>query len=546
MRKEIVKSVLLMIVFFMAISVSDVNAAGQGQADKAAPAPGGAAPAETIKSYSGFPLPIVSKPVELTAMIQYTTLRPNQDTTEVWDWFAAKTGIKMKPTVIKDKDKLAIIFASRDFPDVYMSSGASETILLRAAQDGDIVSLDDLVKNHAPTWDKFLNENPIVKNSCKLDGKLYSLPNFNGGDFVRDLRDQWFITKTWLDELGLKIPTTTDEFKSALIAIKNNAGKGSIPKNVIPYYYFFDAYNGGQFDVYGCFGVTITDVDYLVVENGKVIYQAINPKLKAPLKWLQELYKEGLTPPECFTDDTSSYLNKISANPPIVGSYTSYAIRNMENNVPVAPLKSPQESNPKMRRQAYVSNPARAFMLFANNPIPVETVKFCEYIAYDLEAHMTSTRGIKDILWKFVDGGKVSEIFWEEDPGRMVANGQKLGLHNSFIGLWDKNFYSNYFYDRDASIVNSRSWAFNNIYKNYLGREGSVYVKTSLSQDEENLISVYNTDLTNLRKQTFSRWITTNANIDAEWDTYVAEIKKLHVDEFLALKQKAYDVSTAK
>jgi hypothetical protein len=38
------------------------------------------------------------------------------------------------------------------------------------------------------------------------------------------------------------------------------------------------------------------------------------------------------------------------------------------------------------------------------------------------------------------------------------------------------------------------------------------------------------------------RWVTTNANIDAEWDAYVSKMKSLHEAEWLALKQKAYDL----
>jgi hypothetical protein len=52
----------------------------------------------------------------------------------------------------------------------------------------------------------------------------------------------------------------------------------------------------------------------------------------------------------------------------------------------------------------------------------------------------------------------------------------------------------------------------------------------------------YATDLANERKQTLARWITTNANIDAEWDAYVTRMNRLHINEFIVLKQKAYDL----
>jgi len=52
------------------------------------------------------------------------------------------------------------------------------------------------------------------------------------------------------------------------------------------------------------------------------------------------------------------------------------------------------------------------------------------------------------------------------------------------------------------------------------------------------------TDLTNLRKITFAKWISGKGDIDKEWDDFVASNKKLGLDKWLELKQKAYDLVT--
>ena len=329
-----------------------------------------------------------------------------------------------------------------------------------------------------------------------------------------------------------------------MLAVKNNAGKGSIPRNVVPHYFIFDSYIGGQFDIYGTFGVNITSADYLVVENGKVVFQATNPDLKAPLKYLQELYREGIIPPECFTDDWNTSLTKTAANPPIIASFGSYTVRVPELQIPMAPLQSPTGKKPTMRRQAYVANTAERFAIFEKCKDRIAITKFVEFIAFDIEANMTSTRGMKDVFWRFRPDGRAEQIFWEESVDRMSANAPVMGLWNSFIGLWDKNFFANLYYDVDKDTKLSRGWAFENVYRNHLAPEGSVYISANLSADETSVMNAYNTDLTNERKQTFARWITTNANIDAEWDAYVARMNRLNIDNFIALKQKAYDLIT--
>ncbi|MDR0473260.1 MAG: hypothetical protein LBH43_06280 [Treponema sp.] len=530
------------IVLMLAI-IPMLFAGGGGQSQSSS---GGTSAANYVgpnKSYSGYPLPIVERPLELTTMIDYSVLRPNQETTKVWDWFFEKTNIRVIPTVYNDREKASLVFASRDFPDFYMAGISSTSALWPSAErDGDLVALNDLLPRYAPTWDKFIKENPIVRNGCSINGKLYSLPFINWASSDRDLRDQFIITQSWLDELGIKTPTTTEEFKNAMLAIKNNAGRGSIPRNVIPYLYTFDTYINGQFDIYGFFGVNITDVDYLVVENGKVVFQAINPDLRAPLKYLQELYREGITPPECFTDDSNAYGVKVSSNPPIVGAYATYAMRAPQYQIPIAPLQSPTGKKPTIRRQAYVANSIHKLVIFENCKDTAAVLKLAEFIAFDIEANMTSTRGMKDVFWRFRPDGKAEQIFWEESVDKMNANASVMGLWNTFIGLWDKNFYANLYYDVDKDVRLSRGWAFENVYKNHLAPEGSVYVFSNLSADETSLMNTYNTDLTNERKQTFARWITTNANIDAEWDAYVARMNQLHIPEFTALKQKAYDL----
>jgi putative aldouronate transport system substrate-binding protein len=531
------------IVLMLAI-IPMLFAGGGGQSQSTS---GGTSSANYVgpnKSYSGYPLPIVERPLELTAMVEYTSLRPNMDTTRVWDWFFDKTNIRIKPIAYNDREKASLVFASRDFPDFYMSGISSTSPLwLSAERDGDLVPLDDLLARYAPTWNKFINDNRIVKNGISMNGKVYFLPFINWAENDRDIRDLWVITQAWLDELGIKTPTTTGEFKNAMLAIKNNAGRGSIPRNVIPFYYLFDAYLGGQFDVYGAFGVNITDGDYVVVDNGRVVFQATNPDLRAPLKYLQELYLEGITPPECFTDDGNARTSKTTANPPIVASYASYGTGDVPGMQTVmAPPQSPNGKKPTMRRQAYVANSTQRLAIFENCKDSVALIKFAEFIAFDIEANMTSTRGMKDVFWRFRPDGKAEQIFWEESWDRMNANSSVMGLWNSFIGLWDKNFFANLYYDTQQDIKGSRMWAFENVYKNNLAPEGSTYVSAPLSADETSLMNTYNTDLTNERKQTFARWITTNANIDAEWDAYVARMNRLHIPEFVALKQKAYDL----
>lgn len=487
-------------------------------------------------------LPIAKEPITITAGIKFDSMRPDKDTTNVWKYVEEKTNIKVEVEMYKDVEKANLMFASREYPDLIMSTGAASTVLTTAAQSGDLVELEPLLEEYAPTWNDFFKNNEVSYNSELLDGKLYSLPYVDFADFDRDLRDQWLFIKPWLDELNLEVPTTTEEFKEALLAVKENAGKGSIPENVVPFYFFFDNYVGGQFDVYASFGVPVTSQDYLVVEDGVVKDQSTNPDIKEPLKYLRDLYALELIPPEVFTDDWTTYISKTSSNPPIIASYGSYASRQPDMTVPMGPLDAENGKESYIRSQAYVSGVKNAAMISSTNPYPIATLRMLEWIASDPEAMITVNRGTQGVAWDYNEDGKAYELFWEESPDLMTENSKDLGMHNGFIGLRDQNFYENVWYDKNLEDETSRAWAYENVYKDKVMPNEWVYIEGPLSADDTAMAKQYSTDLANVRKTAFADFITGKVDIDSGWDAYVQNMKNAGLDQFVELKQKAYDV----
>lgn len=484
------------------------------------------------------------KPIKLKAMVNYSSIRPDLTTSDIWKYVKDKTGIEFEFIEVKTPDQVNLMFASRDYPDVAFNIGAPIPLLSEAARAGDLVCLDDLLPVYAPTWDKFFKseEGKLASKIDLIDGKRYTFPFIEFAPHDRDLRDQWFINDKWLKELGLEIPKTTEEFKEVLHAFKDNAGKGSIPENVMPLYLMFDNYIGGQMDIYGTFGVVVTNSDYLCVEEGKVKYQAVNPLIKEPLKYLRELYAEGLMPPEVFTDDFATYLARTSARPAMVGSYFSYENRDPAVYKAMAPLMSPTGKTPFMRRQTYTPGPAHCFMIFSNNPHIEACVAFAEWVVAEVENMMTVSRGIKGVVWDFREDGKVIDIFWEESPDLMSKHSKQLGCWNSFIALRDKKFHTELYYNKFRDIEGTRVWNFYNVYEGHTAPIELSYVGGTLPREETELMDQIGTDLANLRKTTFSRWVSGKGDIEEEWDDFVAQNKKLGLDEWLGLKQKAYDM----
>jgi len=483
--------------------------------------------------------PITKEPITIKAVIPFNPLRPNSDTTDIWKYVAEKTNIKVEVEVLKDQEKVDLMFASNDFPDLLLGVGIRDT----AVEGGEFVEMKPLIEKYAPTWNRFMEEQKLVYNgSLAADGKLYGLPYIDFAPFDRNLRDQWIIMDSWLKELNLPIPKTTEEFKNTLKAIKDNAGKGTIPSDVIPYYFSFDNYVGGQMDIYGSFGVYVTSPDYLFVDKGVVKDQSTNPAIKEPLKYMRELYQMGLIPPEVFTDDWNSYASKISSNPPVVGVYHSYANRQPELGTAMGPLDSGNGSKPLIRSQAYVAGPANTAIITKNNKYPAATARLMEALATDLDLELTVSRGEKGILWDYDSEGKAYQLFWEESPDKMAEHKNKLGLHNSFVALKDQDFYNSKWKELSYEQKNTRGWAYEHVYKDVVMPNEMIFVEGAMNPDDVSMMNQYKGDLTNYRKAMFADFITGKQDIDAQWDAYVKQMQSLGLEKFVELKQKAYDL----
>ena len=172
---------------------------------------------------------------------------------------------------------------SRDYPDISFNVGSDKQIL-DAAMGGDIYALDELIDSYAPTWKAYLEKDDYARKVVTMsDGHIYSLPIVRDEPSNGGLRDQWLIQKTWLDELNLQVPTTTDEFYEVLKAFKENAGTGSIPQDVIPYYTYGILNNvGGALDIINSYGVRVANERYMVTvdDSGKVEFNYANEAIK--------------------------------------------------------------------------------------------------------------------------------------------------------------------------------------------------------------------------------------------------------------------------
>ncbi|MCR5251766.1 MAG: extracellular solute-binding protein [Lachnospiraceae bacterium] len=161
------------------------------------------------------------------------------------------------------------------------------------ADMGGVLDLQNLVvdnKNDLPhLWDWLGTTNMYWDKSVK-DGTLWAIE----GKRANNNRIVTFVRKDWLDTLGLKEPTTTEEFHEMLVAFKDNAKTllGDDASKMIPFSCSVDVGWRAALLIESKLDPAITDKEFYV--NGFDDRKLTQNGTKDALKILNGWYNEGL------------------------------------------------------------------------------------------------------------------------------------------------------------------------------------------------------------------------------------------------------------
>lgn len=192
-----------------------------------------------------------------------------------------KTGVKIEficPTG-NYREQVNLALASGELPDIIDEElwvsfpGGPE----KAIQDGYIIPLNDLME-YAPNFNAYIADKEEYQKWLKADdGTIYAMPYIttvsSGGLMIR---------KDWLDDLGLEVPETIDEWYTALKAFKEEKG-ATAPLTLNTY----------AFTVGGMIGAWDLLFNWYV-DDGEVHHGAYEDSYKDFLTTMNQWYKEGL------------------------------------------------------------------------------------------------------------------------------------------------------------------------------------------------------------------------------------------------------------
>ncbi|MBW7456431.1 extracellular solute-binding protein, partial [Paenibacillus sepulcri] len=279
--------------------------------------------------------PIVKEKTTLKVMVMGDANVESFDDNEFTKWYEEKTNVHVEWEVVPPmnaQDKLNLTLAGGDLPDVIMNFNVPAAQQMIYGQDGVFLELSDLIDKYGTETKKMFEANPLIKQvATASDGKIYSLPYVSDCYHCTVVQKMW-IYQPWLDKLGLKMPTTTDEFYNVLKAFKEQDPNGNGKQDEIPFAGSI-ATPGNNIDSFVMNAFIYDNLTHdnfgLLLQDGKIDAAFNKPEWKEGLTYLHKLYQEGLISPESFTMDNDQ-LKRIGENPdvPILGVAAAFHMGN--------------------------------------------------------------------------------------------------------------------------------------------------------------------------------------------------------------------------
>lgn len=447
------------------------------------------------------------------------------------DWDASEQGYE---------EKKNLMFASGDLPDAFFGgSSLSDSDILKYGTQGLLIPLEDLIDKYAPNIKKLLEENPDIKKVVTApDGHIYSIPNVIT-EGANELGEVYFINKTWLDQLGLSVPATTAEFEQVLKAFKEKGDlNGNGKKDEIPFSFSNGNTLNGVFSLYGAFGLP-DNGSHVMVQDGKVAYTAITPEFKEATKYLNSLYKQGLIDPEAYTQDRNLYFSKgHSAGGPIFGAFTGYNAENVvgsenaKNYVPIVPLKGPQGQQ-LVNKYEELAVSKSGFSITSANKHLEESMRWIDTI-YEERHSVEWEFGPVGVNFKETTGDKYEFLPTPEGMSYDDFRCSESPCYGGSVAILGDTYQK-----IELSPKIKTRLEYLDIYKPFM-KKFTLPAGMFFTVEDSDRLSVLSTDITTFVKKKQAQWVI-DGNIDAEWDGYLAQLKKSGLDEFLQIYQQTYD-----
>lgn len=345
------------------------------------------------------------------------TPNPNYENMEspVGKMITEKTGVtlKMEYAVGEEKQKISLMAASGDYPDLIFAHGY-ENILVEA---GAFIDLTDLIEQHAPNIKKLYGDYMKRLRWSKDDQSIYVLGSFGVGDQRWEPNTGFQLQHAAVKELGYPKLSTLQDFENAIKAYKEKYptidGQPTIGLSILAddWRYKISVTNPAVFST----GGPDDGEFYVDPQTFKTVYHYTRPEEKEYFRWLNHMNDIGLLDKESFVQKYDQYVAKISSGRVIALSDAKWEYRDAEQALRQANKLDrmygmyPLTVKEGVKYADFQTGGYSAGMgvgISKSCKDPVRAIKFLDWLASE-EAQILNNWGIEGVNYKIEDGKRV-------------------------------------------------------------------------------------------------------------------------------------------
>ncbi len=511
-------------------------------------------------------LPIVKEPITLTVAITSNNAVEDWATNTMTRILEEDTGIHLEFTQIPSDEfvtKIDLMMLSDDkLPDIIIHNGfGGQANIVAWGQEGKIIPVNEFYERYAYFTNETLKNTVITKEDflkyiTSYDGNIYGVGRLaeNLNNMYSGSRIQLYTP--WLDELGVEMPDTTDEFLELLRTVKETDLNENGIADEVPLM--------ASKDQIGCLRKFLmtpfvyTQDNYWTVEDGEIGVAFNTEGWKEGLHYIKTMFDEGLIDSVSLTQEQSAMTAALSAEETTVFAYARFSNSNMS----AADMRRYQYlrllalEGPEGERVAVKSPniPSIGMIITTSCEYPEAAFMLGDYLCSDKMSIM-SRYGVEGEDWHSPGEGDPSSPYEKGGYATTIIFTSTWGpLQNTWWGQTGPSLLSMKWTAGQvqaatssgdelskASIAANINDAENVLASSAIARDDYVVAGLIYTEEESKIINEVYKPILNYVEECWALFVTGEMDIDAQWDEYIKTINEMGLQDAIDATQSCYD-----
>ena len=549
------KKVILLVALTLAFTGCSKNTPAQGGAtpqESPSQTPQAQAPIQNSRFNGPGQFPILKETAALSILIPELTPVEDFETNTMTKLLEEKGNFDLSFVTLPQKEfhtKLNLMVAAGgdELPDIVMEA-FSDSAVYNYALSGSIVPVTKYYSDPELAFYSFdaMERTGVDYRSMitSPDGEIYGLARMNQS-ISNEYPAKLYMYSKWMEALGLKDPTTPDEFYQVLKAFKTQDPNDNKQPDEIP----LVGHTGSKYWIEYLMNpfVYAGDSHFFTVTDGQVGLAYNTEAWREGLRYMYKLVSEDLLSPLSFTQDSIAYYAMMNNPETIMGSFIQMGPSGISKDNPrrveykgVAPLVGSNGT----QYASYVPGVASVAMVITKNcKDPEAAFKLGDLLASEEFSIMTrwGEKGVDYLEPKEGDKSLYDIMGYKPSLVEVSPWGQRQNKH----------WYNQSPYIRHYAISAGVVWGGDPLDANipianaqllYTGKQPEeVIPKLIYTPEESEAVSEILITLDAYVMESLASFATGGMSLDTDWDSYLKQLEAIGTDKVLEIVQKVYD-----